>query len=369
MDAEKRIEYTNALNTYYKLKTAYENAYNKDKNKIIKMKGLSWREKRVEFAKFKPKCINCKRPVGTLFYTANQKGDRSLVAKCGDKSSPCPLNIVIDLGYIVNLSNELRNDEKTISQVKNEIILDKNNLLFGYITSKEAVYKFDDIKESYATTSTNYEFFLQIFNDIVDNKERKEELKKDEMEAQLMVDNIKKMMKDFERTQNVQFVNDVVELYVKEMTPKLKDIMKNKYATSSVEYDDTTNMYNLMQIPISIEGLESDLSAKERGVVSMQMGMEKKVTRTRAKTFKVRPEDEGEMKIVVPKIQTKKSRKPVLVLQPEPEPEPEPIVNLEQEAEEEDVSEADEAQAEDLSEAAEDLSEAAEDMSDDEEED
>ena len=43
MDEEKRREYTEALNTYYKLKTAYENAYNKDKNKIIKMAGLQSR--------------------------------------------------------------------------------------------------------------------------------------------------------------------------------------------------------------------------------------------------------------------------------------------------------------------------------------
>lgn len=321
MDAEKRSEYSSALNTYYKFKTAYENAYNKDKNKIIKMKGLSWKEKRVEFAKMKPKCINCKRPVGTLFYTANNKGDRSLVAKCGDKSNPCPLNIVIDLGYIVDLGKELANDEKIISGVKNEIIVDKNNLLFGYITSKEAVYKFDDIKESYASTSSNYEFFLQTYNDVTDNKEKKEELKKDQLEVQLMIDDIKKMMKDFDRTQNVQFVNDVVELYVKEMTPKLKDVMKNRYATSSVEYDDVTNMYKLMQIPVSTEGLEINLAEKEPGVVSMQIGMGDKIKRTRVKTVKAR--SEGEMKIVAPKKQTKKVRKRVLVLEPEPEPEPE----------------------------------------------
>jgi len=350
MDSEKRVEYANALNTYYKLKTAYENAYNKDKNKIIKMKGLSWKEKRVEFAKLKPKCINCKRPVGTLFYTTNQKGERSLVAKCGDKSNPCPLNIVIDLGYIVNLSTELINDEKTIAGVKNEIIIDKNNLLFGYITSKEAVEKFDDIKESYAITSSNYEFFLEIYNNIVDNKEQKNELRKDEANAQLMIDNIKKMMKDFERTQNVQFVNDVVELYVKEMTPKLKEIMKKKYAYSTVEYDDTTNMYNLMQIPISIEGLESDLAEKEHGVVSMQMGTEEKIKKTRTRTAKVRPE--SEMKIVIPKKQTKKVRKPVLVLQPEPEVEveKETIENLELEAPEEEAEEKAEVTEEERSE-------------------
>jgi hypothetical protein len=362
MDSEKRAEYANALNTYYKLKTAYENAYNKDKNKIIKMKGLSWKEKRVEFAKLKPKCINCKRPVGTLFYTTNQKGERSLVAKCGDKSNPCPLNIVIDLGYIVNLSTELINDEKTISDVKNEIIIDKNNLLFGYITSKEAVDKFDDIKESYTITSSNYEFFLGIYNSIVDNKEKKNELKKNEMDAQLMIDNIKKMMKDFDRTQNVQFVNDVVELYVKEMTPKLKEIMRQKYAASLVEYDDNTNMFSLIQIPVSIEGLESDLAEKEHGVISMQMGLEERAKKTRVRTVKVRPE--SEMKIVIPKKQTKKVRKPVLVLQPETEAEveKETIENLELEApnEEEKAEVSEEERSEPEEEVEEEMSESEE---------
>ena len=333
MDSEKKREYNDALNTYYKLKTAYENAYNSDKNKIIKMKGLSWKEKRVEFAKLKPKCVNCKRPVGSLFLTSSQKGERSLIAKCGDKINPCPLNIVINLGYIINLDKELVNDEKSISDVKREIIFDKNDLLFGYITSKEAVEKFDDIKESFATTSSNYEFLMQTFNEIVDNKEKKEELKTQEAEAQLMFDNIKRMMKDFERTQDVQFVNDVVELYVRELTPKLNAIMKQKYALSLVDYDESDGVYKLIQMPISVESLESDLAENEHGVVSLQTGTDKKFAKPRARTAKARPE--SEMKIVIPKKQTRKIRKKALVLEPEPEPELEPEEEEELEPEEE----------------------------------
>jgi hypothetical protein len=342
MDEEKRREYIEALNTYYKLKTAYENAYNKDKNKIIKIKDLSWKEKRIEFSKLKPKCINCKRAVGSLFYTTQDKGERTLVAKCGDKSTPCPLNIVISLGYILHLDKELVNDEQTITNEKREIIADKNDLLFGYITSKEAVEKFESIKESYATTSTNYEFLLNVYNDIVDNKEKKEELKKEELELQVMIGNIKRTMKDFESTQNVQFVNDVVELYVKEMTPLLKEIVKKKYAVSSVEYDDADGVYKLIQKPISIENLETDLAEKEQGVVSLQMGVDKQTKRPRARSVKARPETE--MKIVVPKKQTKKNRKKVLVLEPEPEPEPEEPEEEEEEQEEPELEEQEEEQ-------------------------
>jgi len=275
MDMEEKKQYNDALNTYYKLKSAYENNYDKDKNAIIKMKDFSWKEKRNSFAKLKPKCINCKRPVGSLFYTSIDKGERTLVAKCGDKTKPCPLNIVIKLGYIMNLRDELSVDEKSVSDIKKDIIIDKNDLLFGYITSKEAVSKFDSIKETYSSTSVNYEYLLNMLNDIVDNKDKKNELKREEAEAQLTIDNIKKMMEDFEKTQNVQFVNDVVDIYVKQLTPRLKKIMKEKYAYSGVDYDSNDNTYNLIQIPVSIENLENDVADDPQSVVSLRMGMEK----------------------------------------------------------------------------------------------
>jgi len=323
MDQEKKKEFTDALNTYYKLKDTYENSYKKDKNKIIKTKGLSWKEKRIEYTKLKPKCINCKRPVGTFFSTVAKNSERTLVAKCGDKKNPCSLNIVINLGYIINLSTQLTNDEKKIAQIKKDIIIDKNKLLFGYLSSKDAVEKFDDVKESFSGISINYEYSLNSYTDIIDNKEKKEELQKEEAEAQLIIGNMKKMISEFEKGNDVQFVNDAVEVYVKEMVPLLDIIMKKKYAYSGVDYDEDTNMYKLIQVPFSIEKLEWDLAENSQGVVSLKMGMDRQVDKSRAKTVRaskfVKPL--GEMKIVIPKKQTKKIRKPVLMLDSDSNPE------------------------------------------------
>jgi hypothetical protein len=313
MDVEKKKEFTDALNTYYKLKDTYENSYKKDKNKIIKTKGLSWREKRIEYTKLKPKCINCKRPFGTIFSTTSGDFERTLIAKCGDKKNPCPLNIVINLGYIINLSTELANDEKKIAQIKKNIIIDKNKLLFGYISSKDAVEKFDDIKESFSGISVNYEFSLNSYTDIIDNKEKKEELQKDEAEVQLIIDNVKKMISEYERGGDVQFINDGVELYVKEIVPLLDIIMKKKYAYSGIDYNEDTNIYKLIQVPFSIDNLEWDLADKTQGIVSFKMGMDKRVDSSRAKTAKI-AKNPSKMKIVIPKKQTKKNRKPVLMM-------------------------------------------------------
>ena len=87
----------------------------------------------------------------------------------------------------------------------------------------------------------------------------------------------------------------------------------------------------MIQKPISLESLESDLAINEQGVVSLQMGVDKQTKRPRARSVKARPETE--MKIVVPKKQTKKIRKKALVLEPEED---------KSEAEEEDKSEAEE---------------------------
>ena len=67
MDSEAKIKLLESVNTFYKLKNQYDDINLKLRRKIIKNEELSWKEKRVEFKKLRPKCINCKRPFGTLF--------------------------------------------------------------------------------------------------------------------------------------------------------------------------------------------------------------------------------------------------------------------------------------------------------------
>jgi hypothetical protein len=100
MEVEKKKKFLEGLNTYYKMKSEYEEANLKNRNKIMKNQNLSWKEKRTEYKKLKPKCINCKRPVGSIFssvYNPDENG-RKLMAVCGDRANPCPLNITINLG-------------------------------------------------------------------------------------------------------------------------------------------------------------------------------------------------------------------------------------------------------------------------------
>ena len=287
MDATQEKIYLKALNTYYKLKNQYDENYQKDIHKIINIKGLSWKEKRDEFQKIKRKCINCRRPVGTIFTNkAKAIEDKHLLAMCGDRSNPCPLKLDINTSYVAIMTDFINDDEHEISEYKKQIIVDKNDLLFGYITAEQAVAKFDSVKESIITRIKNYEFEMQQYLSVVDNPIKQELLKKMQTEINAHIYEMKTMMREFNKTQNTQYIADIVALNVAmsyppdedpEIIPKLTKLMNAKYAYSAVEYNGVDDTYHLIQKPHVIVEFEQDLGEKERGVISMREGLDKNV--------------------------------------------------------------------------------------------
>ena len=277
---EQKKIYIEALNTYYKLKSKYDENFHKEIHKIINAKGLSWKEKRIAFSKLKRKCVNCNRPVGTRF-SSSMKGkaieDKHLLAMCGDRTNPCPLNIDINTSYITLITDFIKQDELELTTHKQAIIIDKNDLLFGYITSDEAVTKFDKIKSRITTLMANHEFEIQQYENIVDNPEKKALLKKLELEIYNNINALKTMMVDFNKSQNTQFISDIVELYINEMKPKLSKIMNLKYAYNAVEYNSVEDTYTLIQKLYSIEEFEQVLGEKDQEVISMIQGTNKKI--------------------------------------------------------------------------------------------
>lgn len=320
---EEKKKFIDGLNTYFKLKAAYEGNINKEKLKISKLPEISWREKRSEFLKIKPKCINCKRPVGSIFSTKTDKNmERQYIALCGDRKTPCPLDIKINLGVVYNITDDIHNDEATINNLKRDIIKAKNNLLFGYITAEVAVKFFDVIKEQVADTTTIYEFGLQNYLNIVDNPEKKAEIKKLQLEFYNNLDNFNSMIQQYNTTQNTQLIVDAVELYVTTMQPRMNELIKKKYSVNAVEYNDDDNTFHLIQIPISIADLETDIGETGQKVISLKMGLEKFAQKKTAKNTKAMSSAIPDIRTVEPdftKLKIKQKLKPKFVMQEEKE--------------------------------------------------
>jgi hypothetical protein len=282
------------INDYYKLKRDYESSIDKDVKKLDK--NMSINEKRREFKKLKPKCIDCNRPVGTIFSSKfdKEKDGRILSAVCGDIVDPCNLNISILCGYTETYPEIIEGLENDIKKLKNDIIVDKNKLLFGYITSDDILENFEKYKVLIGEKTERLTSVLELYTIEVDNKEVNDTINKLQEEIYLTIGYIKDAIKSYDNTNNTEFVNDSVNIFVSQLTPKLNQLMKLKYNYNTVEVDN--GVWSLVQKKTSIEQLEFTYS--DSVVNSFEYKTVNYSQKNKAKTAKIREDKSSKNKTV-----------------------------------------------------------------------
>jgi len=266
------------LNEYFKLKLQYETQIMINKKKIMNNTNLSKREKRSEFLKLKPKCINCKRPGGTKFVTSffaetdKHEAFRQYKSTCGVIADPCVLNITIQIGKTVSLPTVLNNVQDDINDIKNNIITHKNKLLFGCISTEQALSKFDTLKEEISFYTSFYEVYLELYNNIIDNDDKKGELKRTLSDYYIQIDKIKECIKKMNESDNLQYAHDAVIIYTDILTPLIDKLRTLKYDEMNILRNEEVNTCNLIQTAYNIESLL--YSSFIDNVVSYKVGME-----------------------------------------------------------------------------------------------
>lgn len=271
--SKEKISINEAMNEYYKLKSKYEtDYYNKYVKPILKTDDMSKREKRIEYQKLpKAECINCRRNVGSIFTIKkdSEEESRTFIASCGDLSNPCPLNINFDYTFYSELNKELMSAEEDINYIKNKIIIDKNNMMFGYSDQSKAIDSFNNDTSELKTMTEGAGFVMEINIRENDNPVKRDLIKKNEdkfgMEYLLP---FKDMIKTFDQSGNVEVVNKAMRLYVDEMLPLTKSIRNLKYEVNYIDFleekdnEDPTekgDLYILIQKKNSLQNLEFNL--------------------------------------------------------------------------------------------------------------
>ena len=281
-----------ALNEYFKLKLKYEKENTLNKKKIMNNSELSKREKRSEFLKLKPKCINCKRPGGTkfenIYFPSDDKEDahRHYSAICGIIADPCNLRIKISVGNVELLPTLLNEMQSGIKDLKNDIIDNKNKLLFGYLSSEEVLPKFEDLQEHITAYSGLYESYLETYNELVDNDQKKNELNESITESFNKIYEIKECIKEMNKTNNIEYARDAVTIYTTVLQPLLDKIQTLKYNENMIWHNSYTNTCNLIQNRYSIENLS--YTSYSDNVVSFEKGERGKKDKNKNQT----PEEE-----------------------------------------------------------------------------
>ena len=242
------------LNEYYKLKEKFESDMYKHKKRIINNTTLSNREKRSEYLKLMPKCVNCKRPSkkGTIFSITYHPADDNISehkvfkAICGDLADPCNLHIELNKGIQQPLDEELDSISNEIKEVKNKIINDKNKLLFGLITTETAIENFENNKKYISDLTSIYENYLDMWNKEVNNPIKKVELDEALVESYKSIDDIKNCIKKMNNLNDTQFAVDAATIYKTTLLPLLNKIRHLKYKVNEV-FNDHNNYCVLIQ--------------------------------------------------------------------------------------------------------------------------
>ena len=135
----------NILDLFYKLKDQYTETFRSKYVLPIIQSTASKNEKRKQYIQLpKPKCVNCKRNVGTLFQIKQntEYTEKSYLAKCGDEKEPCRLLLQFTIPNVVDITKEFDSqNEFTLPRGINDSIKQITNLknegMFGFIVNKQ----------------------------------------------------------------------------------------------------------------------------------------------------------------------------------------------------------------------------------------
>ena len=244
------VDYLKALREFYELKNKYDTLIKKQKRKIINNNTLSNKQKRDAFQLLKPKCIKCKKPVGTKFITKNN----ILNAVCGSTTNPCSLNIYIDKGKSINLYDHVEDLMEEKDTIIVNVIKLKLDLLFNYTSEEKAMGEFKIVKDQYSKICDEYEESLNKLLNIIYKFDNKEQMDIVKLQIYEYISSIKNNINLYKKGEGEQYLNDAISIYINDLSPSLEKDRQFNYSLSYIVNQEETCTLN--NIPYIIQDLD-----------------------------------------------------------------------------------------------------------------
>ena len=261
------MEFLEALNEYYKLKNDYETKKQAKITRILRDDSLkTFKQKQELMEKNKIQCIGCKKAVGTIF--SNKDG--ILRAQCGNKTNPCGLNIQINRGKYIFLDEMVDVYEDGVSTNKEKIIQVKLDLLFRFKSESTVLDTFKDIKDELVDDLESLSGYKTQYVSTLSNLSNRPEINVKMSQFYNIVDTIKSSVQEFNETNNIQLIKDVVSLYKKELEPILSELRRLKYKYQAIEYNEDDNTFCLQRKSYTLN--EMSVPFDEPSVINFTLG-------------------------------------------------------------------------------------------------
>lgn len=218
-ESEEKVEYLDSLNKYFQYKSTYERDA-------------------------KRKCIKCKRKCGTIF----SNKDFYYTAICGSKTDPCKLNIKLYRGEFGNNDDLVNTMKEYVEKDKEQIIIQKMETIFAYISEAESAKLFQQKMETYTENSELYGSALGDYNKIVDNFEKKKRIaaKRDAFYGYKR--SMKAALDAYVDTKNKQKLKEAVDIYINSLQPTSELLQNLKYPLMEVNDEDGVSVLHQYEL-------------------------------------------------------------------------------------------------------------------------
>ena len=207
-------EYQKKIEDYFRTKEKYENA-------------LHYRRVNKKLRNELPPCIGCNRLVGMVFSGKDQK----YRAYCGSKDSPCEWKIMIHRGNNVPLLPFLQEIKDHLEETKSNIIRQKMDTLFGYISDEKSAELFKKYIQFFETNGELVEKYTSLYKDIYFNEEKRDLIQRKQARIQEKLMEVREHLS----SENPEDRQEAVRIQFEEIQPIAKYIQSQTYADMSVE--------------------------------------------------------------------------------------------------------------------------------------
>lgn len=265
--SEQQRNYKDALNEYFRIKQQYENefldmkrkAYNREPNKRIAKRMV---------LQVKPKCIKCKRPVGSIF----SKNENTYEAICGDSANPCSLDIQIFPGFLTQFQVLFDLFKEDFEGSSDNLLKLKLDTMFNYISEDKSVELFKGGLDLYNENKKYYSEYLHKYNELFHNETRDEAIQNKINKIFRSIEGSRNLIEEFHKTNNVEFLKQAVQLQIKDIIPEMRNVRLLKHHLMEMvivnEHEVVQNkvlpIYSLFQRPVSIEDLDYASGEQQR---------------------------------------------------------------------------------------------------------
>jgi hypothetical protein len=225
-NGENHADFMESLNTYFEMKTEYQKKVYEMKKQVFNKAKSKKAAKRL-MAELKPICINCNRPVGSLF---SNEG-RTYLARCGDAKNPCNLEIKIFAGEFGLLDKLLTSIQEDFHESKETIIKHKLDTLFNYIEEREAIALFKEQLQEYTEINTFLKDLINEYTMLHFNEERKEKIQKKMEHISAIQERFNDLVDKYNQTDNQDLLKDAMTVYINDIKPEMENLQMMKYET------------------------------------------------------------------------------------------------------------------------------------------